>query len=95
VSLIAAVRDLFGRQAATIAALEQRVAVLERRPVGLLYRGVWSPDVAYERDEAVTAGGALWVARTPSRGLKPGEAVAAWQLAVKRGRDGRDGRDAR
>lgn len=94
-SLIAAVRDLFGRQAATIAALEQRVAALEARPLGVRYAGVWDADHAYVPDEAVTFRGSLFIALAPSSNVKPEGAEGVWRLAVKRGRDGRDGRDAR
>jgi hypothetical protein len=92
VSLVGAVRDLFGRHAASIAALEQRLLILERRPAGLLYRGVWSAEAAYDANDGVSHGGSLWVALTSSRGLTPGQTSGAWQLAVKRGRDGRDAR---
>jgi hypothetical protein len=95
VSLVGAIRDLFGRQAATIAALERRVATLEARPLGIQYKGLWDADVDYQTDEAVTFHGSLFVAIAPSSNVKPEGAEGVWRLAVKRGRDGRDGRDAR
>jgi hypothetical protein len=85
------VRALFGRQREQIAQLEARIAVLEARPLGVRYCGTWSVDRAYERDEAATSGGSLWVALRASSGEAPGSSDA-WQLAVKRGRDGKDAR---
>jgi hypothetical protein len=91
VTLIDTLRDLFSRQRAQLAALEARVAVLEARPLGVRYAGTWDAETDYETDQAVTASGSVWIARTPSRGLRPGEGPE-WTLAVKRGRDGRDAR---
>jgi hypothetical protein len=95
VSLIAAVRDLFNRQATSLAALERRVAALEARPLGVRYAGIWDADLDYQKDEAVTYRGSLFVALASSSNVKPEGAEGVWRLAVKRGRDGRDGRDAR
>jgi hypothetical protein len=77
---------------ARIDELSQRLAVLEARPVGLMYRGVWTGFDDYAVNEAVTFRGSLWVAKAPSCGVEPGGDGGAWQLAVKRGRDGKDGR---
>src|SRR5262245_55055265 len=71
------------------AALRARVEVLETRPVGLTYAGVWEPTKSYARDEGVTCSGSLWICLTGNTGMRPGTAPAAWRLAVKRGADGK------
>jgi hypothetical protein len=85
------VRALFGQQRERISTLEQRIAALEARPLGVRYAGVWDAETDYAPDMAVSSSGSIWIARSPSRGLRPGEGPE-WQLAVKRGRDGRDAR---
>jgi hypothetical protein len=57
----------------------------------LIDRGVYKPGW-YERGDAVSFGGSLWIAQIKTNG-KPGADTAAWRLAVKHGRDGRDGKD--
>jgi hypothetical protein len=71
--------------------LERRIAALEQRPAGLKYVGTWDAETDYALNEGVTCGGSIWIARSPSRGLRPGEGPE-WTLAVKRGRDGKDAR---
>ena len=66
----------------------KRIAALEARPAGLKYVGIWDGSDSYAADEAVTHNGSLWIAREPSRGVRPGDG-RAWQLAVKRGKDAR------
>lgn len=56
-------------------------------------RGVWREETRYERGDAVTLDGALWIARRDDPAHRPG-AGDAWRLAVSRGKNGRDGRDA-
>lgn len=55
----------------------------------MIYRGVFSPERAYEPGDTVTFGGSLWVCNTPTS-ARPGETEKAWTLAAKRGRDGKD-----
>lgn len=54
----------------------------------IIDRGVWK-DGTYERGDAVTWGGSLWIAQEETTD-KP-ETSKAWRLSVKRGRDGKDG----
>ena len=53
----------------------------------VLDRGVYRPDQDYQKGDAVSFGGSLWIAQEVTQD-KP-ETSAAWRLAVKRGRDGR------
>lgn len=53
------------------------------------YRGVHTAGEVYDVGDMVTCGGSLWHCNEITDG-KPGEATAAWTLAVKRGRDGKD-----
>lgn len=55
----------------------------------MIDRGVWK-EGAYERGDAVTWAGSLWVAQKDTE-TKPGT-DDGWRLAVKRGRDGKDAR---
>jgi len=59
-----------------------------RMPV-ILDRGVYKAGVEYERGDAVTWGGSLWIAQEPTS-EKP-DSGKGWRLSVKRGRDGKDG----
>lgn len=54
-------------------------------------RGVYKEDSAYQRGDAVTWGGSLWIAQKDSPESKPGMGDG-WRLAVKKGRDGKDGK---
>jgi hypothetical protein len=79
----------FENVAPVIADLKKRIEALEKRPAGMKWTGTWSEhharSVGYERDEAVTVGGSLWVCRGSGVTEKPGTS-AMWQLAVKEGR---------
>lgn len=55
----------------------------------ILDRGVWREDARYERGDAVTSDGSLWIARQDNPDHEPGRG-AQWRLAVTRGRNGRD-----
>lgn len=57
-----------------------------------LDRGVWREDGEYEKGDAVTYAGALWIATDDEQDGAPGTGKG-WRLAVKKGRDGRNGRD--
>lgn len=65
-----------------------------RMPV-VLYRGLYDPSAAYEKGDAVTWGGSMWIAREDTRSINPDEnSVAgkkAWALSVMRGRQGKQG----
>lgn len=54
-------------------------------------RGVWR-EAEYEKGDAVTYGGSLWIAQDSGDHGAPGTSKA-WRLAVKKGRDGKDLRD--
>lgn len=66
-----------------IKALEKKV---EERGA-LKYCGTYSLGMNYEKGDAVTYAGSLWVARTDTK-TRPGTGQE-WTLAVKRGRDAR------
>lgn len=59
----------------------------------MIYREVWKSEATYEKGDAVTWDGSVWIRMSsdPESKSKPGEKAADWRLAVKRGRDGRDG----
>jgi hypothetical protein len=45
--------------------------------------GVWTDATWYSPGDLVTHGGASWVAKAMSRGVRPGEAPASWRLVHK------------
>jgi hypothetical protein len=55
-----------------------------------IYRGVFADGTVYQRGDAVTWGGSIFIAKETTAD-KPGTSPA-WTLAVKRGRDGREGK---
>jgi hypothetical protein len=59
----------------------------------LVYRGVYEVDKTYAAGDAVTWGGAVWIAKCETS-AKPDDHghVRDWQLAVKRGAEGRQGK---
>lgn len=63
---------------------EREVSKTFRLPVPM-DRGVYKADGAYEKGDAVTYGGSLWIAQADAPGA-PGKGDG-WRLAVKRGRD--------
>jgi len=68
----------------------ERVKTFKARGPFVIDRGVYRPGTPYERGDAVTHGGSLWIAQKDDPTGKPGESED-WRLAVKKGRDGRDG----
>lgn len=76
----------------TFTFLFQRGERIEERkfvvPV-MLDRGVYRPETAYAKGDAVTYGGSVWIAQTETKARPDGS--ADWRLAVKKGRDGKDG----
>ena len=54
---------------------------------GIVDRGPFKSGEGYEKGDAVSYGGSLWIAQEPT-GDKP-EGSKAWRLAVKKGRDAR------
>lgn len=54
----------------------------------VLDRGVWATSKVYEKGDAVTWAGSLWIAQKDAPG-KPDTADSGWRLAVKKGRDGK------
>ncbi len=81
-----------GERDTKIEALETKVRELEARPTGAKYCGVWQDSLEYMRDDAVTKGGSLWIAKHNHVKSEPGVDHVSWQLAVQRGRDGRSTR---
>jgi hypothetical protein len=68
----------------------ERVKEFEAVLPVIIDRGVYSPGKSYDRGDAISFGGALWVCQAEKSAEKPGT-NADWRLAVKKGRDGRDG----
>jgi hypothetical protein len=75
-----------------------------------LDRGVFRSETSYKRGDAVTFGGAIWIAQkdiSETETTKPGDSGSGWRLSVKQGRhgaqgpagpkgaDGKDGRNGR
>jgi hypothetical protein len=60
-----------------------------RLPI-IIDRGVYRPETAYEAGDAVSFGGSIWIAKSPTK-EKPGEGATSWRLSVKSGRPGKDG----
>ena len=54
----------------------------------VLDRGVYKAEGEYQKGDAVTWGGSLWIAQKDAPASKPGE-DGGWRLAVKKGRDGK------
>ena len=52
----------------------------------IIDRGVYDSEKDYDRGDAVSSGGSLWIAQKDSPDHKPGDGDG-WRLAVKRGRD--------
>lgn len=59
----------------------------------VLDRGPFRGEEKYERGDAVTHGGSLWIAQVDGPEGAPGLGGKGWRLAVKKGRDGKDLRD--
>lgn len=78
--LAAATRTYVAR---TVAPLAERLAAIEGRGE-LVYRGVWTAGVLYQRGNFATHGGSCWACIQDTTTTPPG---AAWVLAVKRGSD--------
>jgi collagen type III alpha len=55
----------------------------------MLDRGVYRAGNNYEKGDAVTWDGNIWIAQTETKD-KPGE-TNSWRLAVRKGRDGKAG----
>lgn len=69
-----------------VRALEARVKALEAHP--LEYCGTFELGKVYRRGQFVTDAGCLWHCNANTT-VRPGAGEAAWQLAVKKGRDAR------
>lgn len=52
----------------------------------IIDRGVYDAGKGYEKGDAVSDGGSLWIAQKDAPNHKPGDGDG-WRLAVKRGRD--------
>lgn len=59
----------------------------------VLDRGPYRGEEKYEKGDAVTHGGSLWIAQVDDPEGAPGLGGKGWRLAVKKGRDGKDLRD--
>jgi hypothetical protein len=63
----------------------------------MIYKEIYSDKTQYEKGDAVTYAGSLWVATSDSPTSAPGTGSAedtGWRLAVKSGRNGKDLRDS-
>lgn len=73
------------------AELERRMAAVEA--TGIRYLGVYQRATEYRKGDVVTFAGSAWVAiKAVTEGTVPGGDTAAWQLAVRAGKDGKDAR---
>lgn len=59
----------------------------------VLDRGVYKEGVEYQKGDAVSYAGSLWIAQQDSKDDKPDSGTGSFRLSVKRGRDGKDGKD--
>ncbi len=60
----------------------------------VLDRGVYHPQIRYEKGDGVTWAGSWWIAQDATD-EKPGDGATKWRLAVKAGRDGREGKQGK
>jgi hypothetical protein len=58
----------------------------------LIDKTVWKAETPYDKGDAVSCGGSIWVAQKDNAS-KPGQGNPDWRLAVKHGRDGRSAYD--
>ena len=63
------------------------------RVASIIDRGIYKAAGDYEKGDAVTHGGCLWIAQQDAPEGAPGMGDKGWRLAVKKGRDGKDLRD--
>lgn len=82
----------------TVTVKFQRGDVVKAFPIRMpvvLYRGLYDASTAYEKGDAVTWGGSLWIARGDAVSIAPDENSAmgkkTWALSVMRGRQGKQG----
>ena len=66
---------------AAVGPLVDKIIELEQRPQ-LTYEGVWSDSNSYAAGSCVTWGGSLYIARSASIAMRPGNGLP-WQLASK------------
>lgn len=64
-----------------------RVKEFPIRLPSMIYRGQYEADKNYEKNDAVTMGGSVWIAQKDSPESRPGTNEGEWKLAVKKGRD--------
>ncbi len=76
----------------------QRGDVVKAFPFSMpvvLYRGLYDAATSYEKGDAVTWGGSLWIARGDAASIAPDEnspqGKKTWALSVMRGRQGKQG----
>lgn len=87
-AIVSGITDaVLGRVRREFSIILPRLKALEDRPAGVQYCGVWQATATYEKNEAVTWDGSMWVSKTKNTAMKPGASPGAWQLAVKRGAD--------
>jgi len=55
----------------------------------VIYQGAWEPGIAYQRGDAVTHDGSVWIAMAEAEARPGSSGTTGWRLAVKRGRDAR------
>lgn len=76
--------DAHGR---VLAKFQRGDVVKSVRLPGIVDRGPYKPGDGYEKGDAVSYGGSLWIAQEPTSDKPDGS--KAWRLAVKKGRDAR------
>jgi len=78
-------REVYTPLKGRIEALEKEVEALQERGA-LKYCGTFKAGTDYEKGDAITYGGSLWVALNDTTAEPPGP---DWCLAAKKGKDGR------
>ncbi len=73
---------------ATIAGLQARVSVLEKRKA-LTFAGLWERGRSYHEGDAVNYMGSIWIAQAGTTTAEPDAGSNAWALGARAGRDTR------
>jgi len=76
--------SIYDQVAANLKAMEKRIEKRIEERGALKYLGTFNMGTSYQKGDAITYGGSLWVALNPTNSKPPGP---DWQLAAKRGRD--------
>jgi hypothetical protein len=60
-----------------------RIEALEKRPAGMVYKGVWAPEIGYPANSVVTHSGTAWIAMEPSHPSEKPGAGGPWKMIAK------------